>query len=641
MAPVFRLDDVSLAYGSRPLLEHASLQVEPGERVCIVGRNGEGKSSLMRLAGGEALPDSGQVWLRPGARRAHLPQDIVQVQGESVREVVAGGLPEVARLLADFHATVNRYASSHAEADGDRLGQLQSQLDAADGWQLEQRVELVLSRLDLDGDRPYSALSGGWRRRALLGRALVCEPELLLLDEPTNHLDIQAIEWLEQFLLQFGGALLFVSHDRRFVNTLATRIIDLDRGRLSSWPGNYDAYAGKKAEQLANEAKENALFDKRLAQEEVWIRKGVEARRTRNEGRVRALLAMREEHRQRRDRVGQMSAGVQEGGESGRLVFEAENACVAFGDKTIIRDFTARVMRGDRIGIVGPNGAGKSTLLKLLLGELQPTSGTVWHGTRLEVAYFDQQRATLNLAAPVMENVVERGEYVTINGQARHVSGYLRDFLFRPDQFKTPTSALSGGERNRLLLARLFAQPANLLVLDEPTNDLDIDTLDLLQELVSEFNGTLLLVSHDRDFLDSVVTDLFVLEGDGRVQDFVGGYSDWARYRDARDAAAAGRTSAKPARQTSAPPPAPPPVAAAPVVAKPKRRLNHKEQKELEGLPARLEALEALKADLEQQTADSGFYAQPHALVNATLAQLAQAEADIDALLARWVELEG
>ncbi|MFM1886883.1 MAG: hypothetical protein RL026_2040 [Pseudomonadota bacterium] len=631
MPPVLRLDDVSLAYGSRPLLDHASLQVEPGERVCIVGRNGEGKSSLMRLACGEALPDAGQVWVRPGARRAHLPQDIVDVAGHSVREVVAGGLPEVARLLADFHATAARYASSHDDADGERLGRLQSALDAADGWRVDQRVATVLSHLSLDGGQPYESLSGGWRRRALLGRALVCEPDLLLLDEPTNHLDIEAIEWLEELLLGFGGALLFVSHDRRFVNRLATRVVDLDRGRLGSWPGNYDLYAQRKAEQLENEARENALFDKRLAQEEVWIRKGVEARRTRNEGRVRALMAMREERRQRIDRTGRMGATIQEGRESGKLVFEAEDAALAYGERSILRDFNVRILRGDRIGIVGPNGAGKSSLLRLLLGETPPTAGKVWLGTRLEVAYYDQQRATLDLSASVMENVVERGEHVTVNGQPRHVSGYLREFLFRPEQFHTPASALSGGERNRLLLARLFARPANLLVLDEPTNDLDIDTLELLQERIAEFDGTLLLVSHDRDFLDSVVTSLLVLEGNGRVQDFVGGYSDWARYRQTRDA------SATAVRPSPAPAPAP---AAPPVAAKPRRKLSYKEQRELESLPARLEALETLKADLEQQVGSAEFHRQPHTVVNATLAQLAQAEADLDALLARWIELD-
>jgi ATP-binding cassette subfamily F protein uup len=632
MAPVLRLDGVSLAFGSRPLLEKAGLQVEPGERVCVVGRNGEGKSSLLRLVGGEAHPDAGIVWIRPGARVAHLQQDIAPVTGETVREVVAGGMPEVARLLAAYHATANAYAKSHSDADGAKLGRLMEQIDAAQGWQIEQRVDTVLSHLDLDGETPYEALSGGWRRRALLGRALVCDPELLLLDEPTNHLDIEAIEWLEEFLKEFQGALLFVSHDRRFVNNLATRIIDLDRGTLSSWPGNYDAYAQKKAEQLANEAKENALFDKKLAQEEVWIRKGVEARRTRNEGRVRALMALRQERRDRRDRVGQMNVGVQEGQESGKLIFEAEEVSVSFGDRQVIRDFTGRVMRGDRIGIVGPNGAGKSTLLKLLLGELEPTSGKVIRGTKQQVAYYDQQRATLNLEASVMENVSDRSDFVMINGQNRHVSSYLRDFLFRPDQLKTPAAALSGGERNRLLLAKLFAQPANLLVMDEPTNDLDIDTLELLQELVTEFAGTLLLVSHDRAFLDSVVTNLFVLEGNGLVQDFVGGYSDWVAYRNER------RQAAQRAKAPPAPPKAPEP---APKAAPARKRRSNNEQRELDALTLKLEKLEAEKAGLAARTADPAFYKQDAATVKSELARAAQVDADIETAFTRWAELEG
>ena len=636
MPPVLRLDGVSLAFGSRPLLEQASLQVEPGERVCVVGRNGEGKSSLLRLVGGETLPDAGAVWVRPGARIAHLQQDIATVTGESVREVVAGGLPEVARLLSAYHATANAYAKSHSDADGAKLGRLMEQLDAAQGWQIEQRVDTVLSHLGLDGDTLYESLSGGWRRRALLGRALVCEPELLLLDEPTNHLDIDAIEWLEDFLKEYAGALLFVSHDRRFVNTLATRIVDLDRGSLSSWPGNYDAYAQKKAEQLANESKENALFDKKLAQEEVWIRKGVEARRTRNEGRVRALKALREERRARRDRVGQLNVQVQEGNVSGKLIFEAENVDVSYGDRAVIRDFTGRVMRGDRIGIVGPNGAGKSTLIKLLLGELEPTAGKVIRGTKQEVAYYDQQRATLDLGKSLIENVCDRTDFVTINGQSRHASGYLRDFLFRPDQLQTPAAALSGGERNRLLLAKLFTQPANLLVMDEPTNDLDIDTLELLQELVTDFNGTLLLVSHDRAFLDSVVTNLFVLEGDGRVQDFVGGYSDWAVWRETRRAAA--KRAESPPPLAAQPKPAPVlPAATVPA----KRRLSHKEQRELATLTERMEEIEHEKAGLDQRVAEPAFYAQDHATVSATLAQIALLETELDAALARWVELEG
>jgi ATP-binding cassette subfamily F protein uup len=598
---LLRLDDVSLAFGSRPLLDHASLQVGEGERVCVVGRNGEGKSSLLRLVAGVGVPDDGAVWVRPGARIAMLAQDLDAVADARVRAIVEQGLGP----------------------------------DAGEAWETAHRVDTVLSRLGLDPEARFDALSGGWRRRVLLGRALVAEPDVLLLDEPTNHLDIAAIEWLEGVMLGFRGALLFVSHDRAFVNRLATRVVELDRGQLSSWPGNYDDFVAKKALQLEIEAKANAHFDKRLAQEEVWIRKGVEARRTRNEGRVRALKAMREERRARRDRIGQAELALAEAAESGKLVFEAEHVSVAFGERTVIRDLSVRVQRGDRIGIVGPNGAGKSTLIRLLLGELEPSAGRLRRGTRLEVAYYDQQREQLDLEASVADNVNDGNAFVPIGGENRHVSGYLRDFLFRPDQLLTPAGALSGGERNRLLLARLFARPANLLVLDEPTNDLDIDTLELLEELVAGFDGTLLLVSHDRAFLDHVVTSLLVLEGKGEVREFVGGWSDWARWRDARDAAAReaparGRAgaAAAPAGSTPATPPAR------------VRRLSYKDQREFESLPARIEALESDKAALEAEVSDPAFYAGAQDSVRATLARLEALGSEIDAAYERWAALE-
>ena len=595
MPPVLRLDDVSLAFGSRPLLLNASLLVEPGERVCVVGRNGEGKSSTLRLACRQLLPDSGSVWLRPGARIAVMEQDIAEVAEATVRQVVEAGL---------------------------------AGLDGLEDWEIPTRTEIVLSQLGLDGDARYEELSGGWRRRTLLARALVVEPDLLMLDEPTNHLDITTIEWLEQRLLEFRGALLFVSHDRAFVNRIATRIIDLDRGVLSSWPGNYDSYAERKAAQLANEARERQLFDKRLAQEEVWIRKGVEARRTRNEGRVRALEAMRVQHRQRLERPGAARLAVQEASSSAQLIFEAEDVAVSYGDREIFSGLTTRILRGERIGIVGANGVGKSTLLKLLLGEIEPSRGHVRRGARLEVAYYDQQRALLDLDAPVTHNINARSDFVMVNGENRHVSGYLQDFLFRPEQLMTPARALSGGERNRLLLARLFAQPANLLVLDEPTNDLDIDTLELLQEMVADFSGTLLLVSHDRAFIDRVVTSLLVLEGDGRVQDFVGGYSDWARWRDARDAQRAAARTAGAAR----------PAAAAAVPAR--RKLSYKEQRELDALPAQLESLESERASLQAQMADPKFYSREQGEVAAKLKELADIEARIEVAFARWSDLE-
>ena len=615
-----RLDDVSLAFGSRPLLDHVGLLVDAGERVCVVGRNGEGKSSLLRLVARAQPPDDGEVWVRPGARVAFLVQDVDAVDDARVADVVAGGLPP----------------------------------DAGEHWETAHRVDTVISRLGLDAEARFAALSGGWRRRVLLGRALVAEPDVLLLDEPTNHLDIEAIEWLESVMLQFRGALLFVSHDRAFVNRLATRVVELDRGRLSSWPGNYDAFEQKKALQLENEAKENALFDKRLAQEEVWIRKGIEARRTRNEGRVRALIEMRRERRERRERIGQADMGLQEARASGKLVFEAEGASVAFGARTVIRDFSVRIARGDRIGIVGPNGAGKSTLIKLILGELEPAAGRVSRGSRLEVAYYDQQREQLDLGKSVSDNVGDGREFVTIGGENRHVSGYLRDFLFRPDQLKTPASALSGGERNRLLLARLFTRPANLLVLDEPTNDLDIDTLQLLEELVANFAGTLLLVSHDRAFLDHVVTSLLVLEGDGRVQEFVGGWSDWAQYRDARAAqsaasrgaggggkpgASAGARSREAGEAGGSASPGTGAAAGAGAATKP-RKLSYKDQREFDALPAKIETLEAEKATLETTAGDPGFYAGPQDAVRATLERLSAIGGEIDAAYERWAELE-
>jgi ATP-binding cassette subfamily F protein uup len=598
---LLRLDQVSLAFGSRPLLDAASLQVAAGERICVVGRNGEGKSSLLRLLSGAQPPDEGSVWLRPGAQVALLAQDLSDVGAGRVRDIIAAALAAAAPHLEE--------------------------------WQRTQRVTAILARLGLDGEADFATLSGGWRRRVLLARALAIEPDVLLLDEPTNHLDIETIEWLEELLLQFAGALVCVSHDRAFINRVATRILELDRGTLSSWSGNYDAYARQKAEQLATEAQHAALFDKRLAQEEVWIRKGVEARRTRNEGRVRALYRLREERRQRRERTGRVELTLQEAAESGRKVFEAQGAAVQLGGRVVLRDLDFTIMRGERVGIVGPNGAGKSTLIRLLLGEIEPSHGVVRRGTRLEVAYYDQQRAQLDLTRSVMENVTERGDHVVINGQPRHVSGYLRDFLFRPEQLRTPAAALSGGERNRLLLARLFASPANLLVMDEPTNDLDIDTLELLEELVSEFPGTLLLVSHDRAFLDHVVTSLLVVDRDGRVGDFVGGYSDWTRYRDARAASAAAL------RAPAAMPPATEADAAARAAPKP-RRLTYKEQREYDGLPEAIAAQEHEQAALTALINEPDFYGRERGAIAATLARLEQLGCDIEAAYSRWAELE-
>ena len=597
---LLRFDNVSLAFGSRPLLDHVSLLVDEGERVCLVGRNGEGKSSLLRLVAGLATPDDGTIWSRPGARIAMLTQDLDTVADACVRDIVEGGLPA----------------------------------NAGELWETTPRVDAVMSRLGLDGTAQFASLSGGWRRRVLLGRALVGDPDVLLLDEPTNHLDIAAIEWLEGAMLSFRGALLFVSHDRAFVNRLATRVVELDRGHLSSWPGNYDEFVARKTLQLENEAKANAEFDRKLAEEEVWIRKGVEARRTRNEGRVRALMAMRSERRARRERIGRAEFAVAEAAESGKRVFEAQRVGVSFDDHVVIRDLDLKIQRGDRVGIVGSNGAGKSTLLKLLLGELEPSTGKVIRGTRLEAAYYDQQRARLDLSASVQDNVNDGNTFVPIGGENRHVSGYLRDFLFRPDQLRTPASALSGGERNRLLLAKLFARPANLLVLDEPTNDLDLDTLELLEERVADFDGTLLLVSHDRAFLDRVVTSLLVLEGDGHVQEFIGGWSDYAIWRRERQ-----RTTVPPRETASSRESA---VAARTKESAPlrSRRLSFKEQREFDSLPATIESLETDKAEIERVVADPAFYQRSQDEVRGALTRLQHLGAEIDAAYARWAELE-
>lgn len=589
---LIRLEAVSLAYGSRPLLDGVTLNVEARERVSLVGRNGEGKSSLLRLLAGLATADDGRVWVRPQAVITLLAQDLDAVSEASVREIVTAGLRPDHRHEAH-------------------------------------RVEILLSRLNLDGEARFVALSGGWRRRALLARALVAEPDVLLLDEPTNHLDIEAIEWLEDLMSDFRGALLFVSHDRAFVNRLATRVVELDRGTLSSWPGNYDDYLRKKAEQLVIEAKANALFDKRLAQEEVWIRKGVEARRTRNEGRVRALQAMRRERRERRDRIGQVDFTVAQAVESGKQIFLAEKVCLRLGEREVIRNFDAKIQRGDRIGIVGPNGAGKTTLIRLLLGEQAADSGKINRGSRLEIAYYDQQREQLDLEASVADNVSFGNPYVEVGGEKRHVTTYLREFLFRPDQLQTPAKALSGGERNRLLLARLFARPANLLVMDEPTNDLDLETLELLEERIAEFQGTLLLVSHDRRFLDNVVSSLLVLEGDGQVREFVGGWSDWRLWRDAQIQKVQGATPETHKKESTEQGGRTRP-----------KRLSFNEKREFESLPQKIENLEARKSALDSLISDPTFYAGTPQVIRSTMSELESIVSEIEASYLRWAELE-
>jgi ATP-binding cassette subfamily F protein uup len=630
--PLLRLEKVSLAFGHHALLDEVSLEVWRGERVCLVGRNGEGKSSLMRVINGEVSTDDGSVWLRPGIRIAHLAQDVALDTDESVFDVVAGGLPGVGQLISDYHQ-----AAVHLEHDSDadglqKLSDLQHELEAADGWQLEQRVETVLSRLELDSDAAFCTLSGGWRRRALLARALVSEPDVLMLDEPTNHLDIKAITWLEDFMVDYPGALLFVSHDRAFVRRLATRVIELDRGQLTSWPGNYDDYVRRKAEQLETEARHNALFDKKLSREEHWIRQGIKARRTRNEGRVRALKVMREQRSQRRDRVGKAKLQLETGELSGKLVFEAEDVNLAFDTSKVISEFSTTILRGDRVGIVGPNGVGKTTLIKVLLGEQPPDSGRIRRGTRLQVAYFDQQRDRLKPDITVMNAVNEGSQRVTINGRDRHVAGYLQDFLFPGERLQSPVSTLSGGERNRLLLARLFAQPANLLVMDEPTNDLDVETLELLEELLMNYDGTLLLVSHDRAFLDNVVTSTLVFEGEGRIGEYVGGYSDWLRQCRSAPAATTGKPCKLPAETKTG-------STSRKQDGRP-RKLSYKDQRELDALPQKIEFLEAEQAELQEKASNPEFYQQAQDATTAALARLEVVTAELEECYARWEVLE-
>ena len=595
---IVRLDKVSLSFGAKPLLDRVALQVATGERVCVLGRNGEGKSSLLKVISREIAPDSGELWVRPGAKVASLAQEVSAASDDTVRDVIAR---EAARV----------------SLEGD--------------WQADIDTEQIISRLGLAGDAPLGSLSGGWRRRAMLGRALVTEPDLLLLDEPTNHLDIDAITWLEDLMSVFAGALLFVSHDRAFVRRLATRIVDLDRGQLREWSGDYDTYVLQKRAALDAQAKQAALFDKKLAQEEVWIRQGVEARRTRNEGRVRALKQLRVERRERREVLGLVDIRADAASPSGKLVFEASHVYFELGGARIIADFSARIMRGDRIGIIGPNGCGKSTLLKLLVGELEPQQGSIYRGTSLKVAYFDQQRESLDPAASIMDNVTAgSGDMVDIGGRPRHVSGYLRDFLFPSERLLAPVSMLSGGERNRLMLAKLFAKPSNLLVMDEPTNDLDAETLDLLEELVADYAGTLLLVSHDRAFLDNVVTSTLVFEGEGRIGEYVGGYSDAVRQRQERVQAAAG--SRTPPKKTARP------LDAAGASKPPK--LSYKDQRELDALPAVIERLEAEQAALQAAMSDPAFFQKSPDAARDTTERWRRNAEQLEAAYARWALLE-
>jgi ATP-binding cassette subfamily F protein uup len=618
--PLVSLDHVLLAYGHLPLLDDVSLQIEPRERVSIIGRNGTGKSTLLQVISGEVPPDAGTVWHQPALRIARLVQDIPLNAARSVADVVADGLTG---------------ASEHEE-----------------DWQREYKVDLILSRLDLPRDTIVDTLSGGWRRRVLLARALVAEPDVLLLDEPTNHLDIEAITWLESFLAEYRGAVVFVTHDRAFLQRLATRVVELDRGVLTSWAGDYATFLRKKEEFLASETVQRDKFDKRLAEEEVWLRQGIKARRTRDEGRVRALLAMRAERAQRREVLGTVNMKAERADASGKLVFEAEGVSKGYGDHAVVRDFSTRVIRGDRIGLIGPNGAGKTTLLRLLLGELPPDAGSVRLGANVQIAYYDQQREQLDPERTVFDTVGEGNDTVTVNGESRHVHSYLKDFLFPPERARSPVKALSGGERNRLLLARLFTRPANVLVLDEPTNDLDIETLELLEAQLVEWPGTLLLVTHDRVFLDNVVSSTLVFEGEGRVAEYVGGYVDWQRQRHAGRrsgvVAVAGGSTERVGAAAQSPGGArrdPGPAAAAKQAkgggtAPAPRKLSYGERRELETVPRRIEALEAEQSRLQAAAAAAGFYKEPADQIARTLDRIAEIERELLDAYARWDELD-
>ena len=629
--PLLRLDEVELHFGTHVILDRVSMNLDSGQRVGLLGRNGAGKTTLFKILAGELNPDAGERWLKPGARLARLEQELPDGEDVTVYDVVAGGLEAAGRLLARYHQII----ASGSEADMDELANIQQALEAEDGWQLQQRVETVISQLGLPTDTSMAALSGGWRRRVSLARALVTQPDILLLDEPTNHLDIPTIEWLEGHLKSFRGALVVISHDRRFLQNCVTSMAELERGHMSLWQGDYRGFLQFREQELASEARANALFDKKLAEEEVWIRQGIKARRTRNEGRVRALEALREERSQRRERQGTANFSVEDARASGKLVTELKNVSFSWASRPIVDRFSTIIQRGDRVGIVGRNGIGKTTLVKLLLGELQPESGEVQVGTRLEVAYSDQLRGQLDPEANLIDNICGGQEFIEINGRRRHAISYLGDFLFTPERVRTPVKALSGGERNRAILARLFTRPANLLVLDEPTNDLDIETLELLEEILADFKGTLLLVSHDRDFMDSVVTSLLVMGEDGSIEEQAGGYSDWESRGGRLVAEAADgsptTTSKKIAMVDDA---------VTEAKAKPRRKLSYKEQRELDGLPAHIDGLEEQQALLELEIASPDFYQQPADIVRKQLDNLEKLNSDLESAIERWSALE-
>jgi ATP-binding cassette subfamily F protein uup len=629
--PLITLDHINMAFGHVPLLDDASLLVDAGERVAVIGRNGTGKSTLLQILSGELVPDAGAIWRAPNLGVARLVQDAALTSDKSVFDVVAEGLGDLGDLVAAYHHAAIAVADHGSREALTALGRLQHDLEERDGWSIEQRVELVLTRLGLPADAIVTTLSGGWRRRVLLARALVAEPALLLLDEPTNHLDVEAIEWLEHHLAGYPGAIVLVTHDRAFLQHLATRIVELDRGRLTSWPGDYKTFIEKKEAWLANEALADAKFDRKMAQEEVWLRRGVKARRTRDEGRVKALMRMREERAARRALPGSVRLAVDVAERTGKLVFEARRVCKSYGGVPVVREFSARIVRGDRIGLIGPNGAGKTTLLRMLVGDLTPDTGEIRTGANVQIAYFDQQREQLDPERTVMDTVADGNDTATIGGETRHVLGYLEDFLFPPERARSPVKALSGGERNRLLLARLLTRPANVLVLDEPTNDLDIETLELVEAQLVDFPGTLLIVSHDRTFLDNVVTSTFAFEGDGRVVEYVGGYEDWLRQRPARSTGSTGSAGSA-GSSGSAPLNVPNPSG--------RTKLSFKERREFEALPDVIAALEAEDARLQAALADPDLYKAGAATINATLSRVEALRDELRTAYARWDELD-
>ncbi|AGV16455.1 ABC transporter ATP-binding protein [Vibrio alginolyticus] len=628
------IHNAQLAFGDHPLLDKAEFALQENERVCLVGRNGAGKSTLMKVLAGDILLDDGKIQITQDVVVSRLEQDPPRNQEGTVYEYVSGGLAEIGEHLKIYHDLLDLVAQDPSEKNINRLAKVQEQLDHSNAWRFDDRVKNVLGALKLSPETKLTDLSGGWQRKAALARALVCDPDVLLLDEPTNHLDVTTIEWLENFLKDFKGSIIFISHDRAFIKSMATRIVDLDRGQLASFPGNYEQYLNDKEEMLRVEEMQNAEFDKKLAQEEVWIRQGIKARRTRNEGRVRALKKLREERRDRREVQGKVNLNIDDASRSGKIVFEAENVSFAYEGKTIVDDFSFNIMRGDRIALIGPNGCGKSTVLKLLLGQLEAQSGRLHCGTKLEVAYFDQYREILDPEKTVIDNLADGKQEVMVGGRQRHALSYLQDFLFAPKRARTPVKALSGGEKNRLLLARILLKPNNLLILDEPTNDLDIETLELLEEMLANYQGTLLLVSHDREFVDNTVTTSWIFEGNGIIEEFVGGYHD---AKQQRDQVLASRSQVeKPTKKEKV-------VEETPKTTQPKnnsKKLSYKLQRELEALPAKLEQLESDIESLQEQVNDPEFFAKPVEQTQPVLEQLAALEQELEIAFERWEELE-